>query len=327
MEGFPLMSLVATLLLPVIINLLVRAVGIVFFRKKFPDAMSLVRELAIMAIITAGITLAAGGIMKATGLFEMFFFRPSQKDYGEFGKISHPVTGITIPNGELKLDAVMVMPTNQPPEAVVLHLHGSDRNITHTLRNVAWMADHGIALVALDYTGYGKTPGKPSMPALVSDSMAGIRFTQTKKEFAGLPVTVFGQSMGGQLAIIASALEPTPGLKVISDATYADPARHLADKMAAMGPLWLFQWVGYLMAPESMKAIDHIPKIDGSNLMLIHGLADKVVHPRHGQALAKAAQPGSIGIFPENAGHLRAMDDDAIRKRIIDFVKGKPETP
>lgn len=189
------------------------------------------------------------------------------------------------------------------------------------------MADHGVALVALDYTGYGKTPGKPSMPALVSDSMAGIRFTTTKEEFAGLPITVFGQSMGGQLAIIAAALEPTPGLKVISDATYADPARHLADKMAAMGPLWLFQWVGYLMAPESMKAIDHISKIDGSNLMLIHGLDDRVVNPRHGKALVNAAQPGSIGIFPENAGHLRAMDDNAVRERMIAFVKGGSISP
>jgi hypothetical protein len=273
----------------------------------------------LTALVTLGITL----VLLWTGFLDSQFYRPSQQDYGQAAKLDvqfEPVRFTTVDGETL---AAWWLPAAGEPLGTVIHFHGSDRNITYTVGHVHWLPQHGWNVLAFDYRGYGESTGEPSAEGLLRDGAAALSYVRERRG-AGEPIVLYGQSLGGQLAIrTAAADEGAGGLAaVIAEATYADPSLHVADKLAAMGPLWLVQWSAWLVTSGRPGALDVIGDLETTPILLVHGTADRGCQPYHSRRLHDAAgEPKDLWLV-DGAGHLRIFRDDAPRRRLLDHLAG-----
>jgi pimeloyl-ACP methyl ester carboxylesterase len=89
----------------------------------------------------------------------------------------------------------------------------------------------GINLLAVDYRGYGRSGGQPSVAALLADSHAILDFTRRwlgEHQFTG-PLILMGRSLGSAAVLELAAAHPQQidGLIVESGFAYAAPLLRL----------------------------------------------------------------------------------------------------
>jgi pimeloyl-ACP methyl ester carboxylesterase len=93
------------------------------------------------------------------------------------------------------------MPATGKAHATVLFLHGNAENISTHFISVAWMPAEGFHVLALDYRGYGGRRAKPSLPGMQLDIDAALTELRARPDVDPRRIVLFGQSLGGALAI------------------------------------------------------------------------------------------------------------------------------
>jgi fermentation-respiration switch protein FrsA (DUF1100 family) len=214
------------------------------------------------------------------------------------------------------------LPARGRPRATVLYLHGNAENISTHFANVAWMPAAGISVLALDYRGYGASQGKPSLHGAQLDIDAAMRALLARPDVDRERIIIFGQSLGGALAIHYAANTSYKGhvRAVVVDSPFSDYRLITREKLAATPFTWVFQWLPWLTvnndySPQaSVKALSPIP------LLLIHGDRDGVVPVDHSHRLYEgAAEPKDIWVVP-GAGHIQSLKEKPIRDRLTQFL-------
>ncbi len=174
------------------------------------------------------------------------------------------------------------LPAPHGEDRAVLFLHGNAGNASHRLPNASELAALGARVLLLDYRGYGKSHGTPTLDGVVADARAGLAYLVDQ----GVPekrVVLFGRSLGGAVAVQLARGRPLGG--VILESTWsslADVARE------AFGPL-----IGPVAAWAAGDRFDSalaISELD-SPLLSLHGDRDEIVPYELGRALFEVA-PG-----------------------------------
>jgi fermentation-respiration switch protein FrsA (DUF1100 family) len=130
---------------------------------------------------------------------------------------------------------------------------------------------------AFDYRGYGDSEGSPDRDGVLMDAEAAYACVQRElSDVAAGPIVLFGQSMGGQLAIQVAADASKKPLAVISEATYATHADYVFDKLEQMDWVSVFRWPIWLVTSNHLSADQAISDI-GCPVLLIHSIDDKNV--------------------------------------------------
>ncbi|MGD0478551.1 MAG: alpha/beta fold hydrolase [Terracidiphilus sp.] len=106
-----------------------------------------------------------------------------------------------VPSAAHHLDAVFVEPVAVPARAAVLLCHGIGETVEQWFGVQQLLATHGVASLVFDYSGYGKSTGRPHWEQFELDAIAA--FAVLEKLAPGLPVTVLGFSLGSGVAIAA----------------------------------------------------------------------------------------------------------------------------
>ncbi|MGB0715174.1 MAG: alpha/beta hydrolase, partial [Phycisphaerae bacterium] len=258
-----LLSFLGTLAVPCLVVLIIGICFRFFGKKKaWPAVGFFVKTSLFAAAQTVGITFGICLIFYGTGFFENAFFRPSKRDYGELEKLQVAAEAVTFDSLDgTKLQGYFLSGGEQPWGTVV-HFHGSDRNSTYTIRHVGWLASEGLNVFAFDYRGYGQSEGQPSHAKVVEDGVAALRYVGDRSDVDRDKLFVWGQSMGGQLGIVAAAADDVPVVRaVVSEATYSLHSLHIADKLSQMGPLWLIQWGAWALTGDAHAALHHVGQL------------------------------------------------------------------
>lgn len=215
------------------------------------------------------------------------------------------------------------MPAAGKPRATVLFLHGNAENISTHFMNVAWMPAEGFNVLALDYRGYGGSEGKPSLPGMQLDIDAALAALLARPDVDARRIVLFGQSLGGALAIHYGARGARRGAlrAVIADSAFADYRAIASEKLAASALTWPFQWLPALTVDNDYSPRASIGAISPLPLLLIHGEADSIVPPHHAQLLYEAARPPKELWMLPGAGHIQSVRDPALRQRLSDYVR------
>ena len=260
---------------------------------------------------TVAVTFAIGLVLRFTGVMDGFYYRPNNRSYDapSGGWPAHDEHGFESEDGT-RLHGWFF--TAQDPRGTILHLHGSDGNITATARNLLWLVDGGYNLFAFDYREYGRSEGKTSREGVVADSHAAYRYVRSLPGVDPDRIVLFGQSMGGQLAIL-TAVDQHPPAAVISEATYASYADQMFDKMEQMTFVSIFRWPMWLIADDAHSAIDVVHQLS-SPLLLIHGVNDRGVRHLHSERLYHAAPEPKQLWSVEEAGHLEVFKRSPYRE-------------
>lgn len=108
----------------------------------------------------------------------------------------------------------------EQPKAVVLVVHGFGEHSGRYGYLVPSLTAAGYAVYALDHRGHGRSPGKRGHIDSFDDYLADVRALAAFAQAAspGLPVVVFGHSLGGLIALLYALRYPSGLAGVIASA-------------------------------------------------------------------------------------------------------------
>lgn len=124
--------------------------------------------------------------------------KPSQ-----FGIEDYEDLQIPTPDGE-SLNALFIRPSNKrrARDITVLMFHGNAGNIGHRIPIAQVLEEMlGCNVLMLEYRGYGLSTGTPDEAGLNIDAQTGLDYIRQRVETRNTKIVVYGQSLGGAVAI------------------------------------------------------------------------------------------------------------------------------
>lgn len=103
-----------------------------------------------------------------------------------------------IPSGKNLLDAVYIEPASTPPQSAVLICHGIGEVVAQWFSIQHLLAEHGIASLVFDYSGYGRSTGRVDWLQCEQDAISAFHHLQSLAP--GVPITLLGFSLGTGIA-------------------------------------------------------------------------------------------------------------------------------
>lgn len=219
------------------------------------------------------------------------------------------------------------LPANEPSKGTVIHFHGNAQNMSTHVRFADWLPAEGYNLFVFDYRGYGMSGGVPTRRGLTADGVAALEWVASRPEVDSDSLFVWGQSLGGTVALQALARSEIPVRAVLIDSTFYSHTRVAAEKLRELP--WFLSWIR-LMRPllftpghdaySALKTLDH-------PVSFLHGELDPVIPYHHSLLLYETARnPRHLWIIP-NAGHCDAVlrHPDIVRPKILGFFQNPDE--
>lgn len=201
---------------------------------------------------------------------------------------------------------------NQKVKGRILQFHGNGENLSSHYTSLLWLVNEGYELVSFDYRGYGKSQGVPEAEGIYEDTAVVLNREIAKSKKDDLPLIVYGQSMGGHLALRSVADledESTISLIVIDGSFLSaqDIVARYGDAMCFFPAGWL---LSHILVTDSYSAKDRLDRIQ-TNTLIIHGTEDPTVPYEFGESLYKQFRQQSAASADfkkiEGAGHVNWM--------------------
>lgn len=184
-------------------------------------------------------------------------------------------------------------------KGTVIHMHGNSQNMTAQWHYVQWVPARGYNLFVFDYRGYGQSRGNPTPKGVFEDAVAALDFARARSDIDTGRLLVFGQSLGGMIAIASVGVSPKGVCAVLAEAPFHSYSTLADDRTPGEGQL---------VAPDYC-ATTHVAKLSPIPLLLIHGTNDKVVPYSHSEMLlAEAGEPKRL-VTVEGGEHLDIMTE------------------
>jgi alpha-beta hydrolase superfamily lysophospholipase len=180
------------------------------------------------------------------------------------------------------------------PRAVLLYFYGNQETAWRSRERIHWFREAlGVDVTCVDYRGYGFSDGEPAFETLRQDASAMLEHARRRASRRGLPLLVYGRSIGSAVAL--AALERSAAGRAVSAVVLEAPFTDADEAVAGLtGVLWApLRWLVRLRAPSSLRAfepqpIEAIRTID-ARLLVLHGDADRVIAPELGRRVFEAA--------------------------------------
>lgn len=169
------------------------------------------------------------------------------------------------------------IPADEVRGALVL-CHGNAGNISNRLDKIDFFRRLGLSVLAFDYRGYGTSTGKPSERGTYLDAGAAVRFVHAVKGFPFEQIVLYGESLGGAVAVEAATHGVPAGLIVESSFSSAVA---MAEHYYPWLPARLLVRIKY----DSLSKVSRI----GCPKLFMHSAQDDVVPYKVGRALFEAA--------------------------------------
>ena len=199
--------------------------------------------------------------------------------------------------------------------ATVVYCHGNAGNRSGDARWAPFFARQRMNVLLWDYRGYGGSEGHPSEDGLRRDAQAA--FDAAAESAPGLPVILYGHSLGG--AVAAGLAQDRPAAGLILEGTFAS-ARDMAARLYPAWPVAPFLSVRYDTAAGT-AALSGLPKLIG------HSPDDDVVPFQSGRTLHAAAAAPKVFVLlagPHDA-HSWLTDNGTGNAELLDFLSKFPK--
>lgn len=205
--------------------------------------------------------------------------------------------------------------------ATVVFFHGNAENLSSHYLNSVWLLDHPYDLFVFDYQGYGRSEGSPSPEKTVRDGIAALDWVRARAP--GRPIVVFGQSLGGAVAL-RSVIESPAQVKFLAvDSTFPSYRSMGRQVLSRSWITWPLQWLGWLVMSDTWAPAGRIAEISPIPLLVIHGEMDQVVEIKMGERIfAEAGEPKEFWRIP-SGGHtdIFAIQDPGYKKKFLDRME------
>jgi fermentation-respiration switch protein FrsA (DUF1100 family) len=135
----------------------------------------------------------------------------------------------------------------------------------------------GWNIFAFDYRGYGLSQGSPTLEGVVEDSRTAFKYLTEKIGLPNEQIVLFGESLGGAMAVDLAHAEPVAA--TILESTFTS-LRDLSQEV--------YRFLPSGAAPDVYRSINLIREVK-SPVLVIHGVEDEIVPFAMGKKLFDAA--------------------------------------
>jgi uncharacterized protein len=180
----------------------------------------------------------------------------------------------------LTLGAWLVMPRQPGPHAVVLLAGGNGGNRAGRASTAEALADAGMAVLLMDYRGYGGNPGSPSEDGLALDARAAHRFLTEDLQVPREQLIYFGESLGSAV-VTELATEYPPGAMLLRSP--------FTDLAAAGQRAYPFLPVRLLLR-DRFPVEENIARLKDVPTTVVLGTQDSIIPPEQSRRVAQAGR-------------------------------------
>ncbi len=175
-------------------------------------------------------------------------------------------------------------PERAAPGPLVIYAHGNGELIDMRAPEFAPLREAGLAVMLVEFPGYGRSTGSPSEESVTAALVAAYDWAIASRRFDARSIVGYGRSLGGGAIAQLAARRPLSAL--LLESTF----ENLEDVVMGYGvPRWL------LLNHFDTRSV--LREYRGP-VLLLHGTRDHVFASRHAEALA--------AITPNAALHLEA---------------------
>lgn len=253
----------------------------------------------------------------------VFFPEREFIDSGYLERVRHEDVFFRSSDGT-RLHGWFLRPKNTgPARGTILHLHGNAENLSTHTGYVLWLVEEGYNVFVFDYRGYGKSAGKPSMKGVHLDAEAALEKALGFEGVEGGKFFIFGQSIGGAIAIYTVANTPyKKKIDVLVVESVFSGYRTLAEeKMASCFLTWPLSRPLALTYSDYYSPARWIEKVSPAPLLILHGTGDGIIPVGHGRALYRQAGEPKEMWETSPPGHTRSFSDEETRKRFLQYLE------
>ncbi|EQM69295.1 hypothetical protein L682_14220 [Aquipseudomonas alcaligenes OT 69] len=208
-------------------------------------------------------------------------------------------------------------------KGTVLHLHGNGGNVASHLGGSWWLPEQGYQVLLLDYRGYGRSEGSPSLAGAYLDIDAAFAWLDRAPEVQGKPLVLLGQSLGGAMAVHYLSEHPERRAQLRALVLDGAPASYRDVAQFTLGNAWLtwplqvpLSW----LVPDGDSAIGAIAGLQGLPMLIYHSIDDQVVPLSNGVRLYQAAPPPRV-FQPTRGGHVQTFADPTWREVMLRYLE------
>ena len=197
---------------------------------------------------------------------------------------------------------------------VFLVFHGNAGNVSHRPDKFAFLSDSGVGLLLTEYRGFGGNPGSPDEKGLYADGRSVLDWLADE----GIPpsrIVLYGESLGSGVATKMAAelsAQGTPPLALVLEAPFTSVPAVAQRRFWWLPAAWL--------TLDRFDNLSRIADID-TEMLILHGTADRVVPYDMGVALADAAGQRARFLSLEGAGHIELLDFDEAKTALLNLAK------
>ena len=174
---------------------------------------------------------------------------------------------------------------------VLLWFHGNAGNLTDRYDHLKVFIRIPIQVFIIDYRGYGKSDGSPSEEGLYRDADAAWSFLLKEKNFKPEQIILFGESLGGAVAVdLASRVKPAALILQSTFTSVPDMAAHH------------YPFIPRFLIRTRMDSLSKIARVR-CPMLILHGAQDDVVPIALDRRLFEAAPQPKEFCEIAGAGH------------------------
>ena len=177
------------------------------------------------------------------------------------------------------------------PLATILYLHGNAGNLSHRYEKLLKLASLPADVLIVDYRGYGRSEGAPNEAGVYRDADAAWRELTERRGLPPARLVLYGESLGGAVAVELATRVPVGGL--VTESTFTS--------IPAMGRS-AYPFIPSCIVRTQMDSLARIPRLTCPKLIL-HGEEDEVIPFRMGRELFAAAPEPKTFLAVPGAGH------------------------
>lgn len=170
---------------------------------------------------------------------------------------------------------------------LIVFAHGNGELIDYWASEFQVPRRWGLAVLLVEYPGYGRSQGRPSEESITAAMVAAYDWAASRPDIDPLRILSYGRSVGGGAACALARERPVAAL--VLESTFTS-VRRMARRFGLPG----------FLVRDPFDNLAAIRRYVGP-VLLIHGERDDMISPEHARVLQRAARSATLHLEP--CGH------------------------
>lgn len=233
-------------------------------------------------VCTVLIVLAIGGFR----YFEQWLLFPAPPPPAQAPQAGPALAQTWLESAGDRVEAFLLLP-ELPPGArapLVIHAHGNGELVDYWLPELTPLTERGIAVLLVEYPGYGRSSGTPSEDSIQRAFAAGYDWAVANPRIDPSRVVGYGWSLGGGAICALARVRPLAAL--ILESTFTGVRDFLAARASPVVALRSLAHNGF----DNLEVLRDYR----APVLVIHGERDTMIPAAHARELAQAARSSEL---------------------------------